>query len=71
MDRPRGPDARGGNYPLGTQILGNVINDIGIWQKQSSMWFQATTAQSLVKGNVHFNGAMHLHYHACTHCSDR
>jgi hypothetical protein len=35
---PRGPDARDGNQPIGTQILGNVINDIGIWQKQASFW---------------------------------
>ena len=49
---PRGPDARGGNQPIGTKILNNIVNDIGIWQKQSSFWFQATTAQSLVKGNV-------------------
>ena len=53
---PRGPDVRDGNFPFGTQILGNVVHDIGIWQKQSSMWFQATTAQSLVRGNVPFNG---------------
>ena len=33
-----------------------IVTDIGIWQKQSSMWFQATSAQSIVKGNVHFNG---------------
>ena len=53
---PRGPDARGGNQPIGTRIIGNVVTDIGVWQKQSSMWFQATTARSLIKGNVHFNG---------------
>eukprot|EP01043_Picozoa_sp_COSAG02_P050531 COSAG02_NODE_5202_length_4546_cov_1.544862_5_plen_63_part_00 len=39
-DRPRGPDARDGNFPLGTRVLNNIVNDIGIWQKQSSMWFQ-------------------------------
>jgi len=53
---PRGPDARDGNQPIGTRIVGNIVNDIGIWQKQSSMWFQATSAQSYVAGNVHFNG---------------
>jgi len=46
---PRGPDARGGNQPIGTQILNNIVSDIGIWQKQSSMWFQATSAQSLIR----------------------
>lgn len=53
---PRGPDARDGNQPIGTEIKNNIVTDIGIWQKQSSFLFQATTAQSLVKGNVHFNG---------------
>ena len=49
---PLGPDARGGDQPIGTRIIGNIVNDIGVWQKQSSMWFQALTAQTLVKGNV-------------------
>ena len=53
---PLGPDARDGNQPIGTRIIGNIVNDIGVWQKQSSMWFQAITAQTLVQGNVHFNG---------------
>ena len=53
---PRGPDARDGNQPIGTKIINNIVTDIGIWQKQSSMWFQATSAQSVVKGNVHFIG---------------
>jgi len=53
---PRGPDARDGNQPIGTRIVGNIVHDIGVWQKQSSFWFQATTAQSYVAGNVHFNG---------------
>ena len=29
---------------------------VGIIQKQSSFWFQAATARSLLRGNVHFNG---------------
>lgn len=48
---PRGPDARDGNFPLGTRILSNVVSDIGVWQKQVSMWFQATSAQTLIQGN--------------------
>ena len=39
---PRGPDARDGNQPIGTKILSNIVTDIGVWQKQSSMWFQAS-----------------------------
>jgi hypothetical protein len=29
---------------------------VGIYQKQSSFWFQAVTTQTLLHGNVHFNG---------------
>jgi hypothetical protein len=32
------------------------VRELGIWQKQSSMWFQAVTAQTHLAGNVHFNG---------------
>ena len=51
-----GPDARGGNQPRGTHVVGNLVREIGIWQKQSSMWFQATTMQTHIERNVHFNG---------------
>jgi len=53
---PRGPDARDGNQPRGTRIIGNIVHDIGIFEKQSSFYFQAAVAQSLIKDNVHFNG---------------
>jgi hypothetical protein len=32
-----GPDARGGNQPRGTHVVGNLVREIGLWQKQSSM----------------------------------
>jgi hypothetical protein len=38
-----GPDGRGGEQPRGTLVAGNVVREIGIWQKQSSMWFQVRT----------------------------
>jgi len=50
-----GPDARGGNQPRGNHIVGNLVREIGIWQKQSSMYFQATSMHSHVERNVHFN----------------
>ena len=56
LDWPVGPDGRNGEQPRGTQVIGNLVREIGIWQKQSSMWFQAVTAETHVKGNVHFNG---------------
>ena len=38
---PVGPDGRGGEQPRHTTISHNLVREIGIWQKQSSMWFQA------------------------------
>jgi len=54
---PVGPDGRGGNQPRGTRVVGNIVREIGIWQKQSSAYFQAVSALSVVQGNVFFNGA--------------
>ena len=51
-----GPDARGGQQPRYTRVVGNLIREIGLIQKQSSAWFQAATAFSHLEGNVHFNG---------------
>jgi hypothetical protein len=35
-----GPDGRGGEQPRGTKVVGNIAREIGLWQKQSSLWFQ-------------------------------
>ena len=51
-----GPDGRGGEQPRGTLVKGNIGHDIGLWQKQSSLWFQAVTAQTTLQDNVFFNG---------------
>lgn len=56
LDWPVGPDGRNGEQPRGTKVLSNLVREIGIWQKQSSMWFQAVAAQTHLAGNVHFNG---------------
>jgi hypothetical protein len=53
---PIGPDGRGGDQPRGTRVTNNLVHEIGLWQKQSSLYFQAVAAQTLVKGNVFFNG---------------
>ena len=34
----------------------NLIHEIGIWQKQSSFWFQAQTCQTHLTNNIFFNG---------------
>lgn len=46
----QGPDGRGGEQPRGTVVRGNLAREIGIWQKQSSMWFQAVTAGTIFAG---------------------
>jgi hypothetical protein len=51
-----GPDARTGQQPRYTRVVGNLVREVGLLQKQSSMWFQAATALSHLEGNVHFNG---------------
>ena len=56
IDYPSGPDGRGGNQPRYTNVTGNLVREVGIWQKQSSMWFQATTARTYFARNVFFNG---------------
>ena len=52
----RGPDARGGNQPWYTVIQGNVVREVGIYEKQSSFYSQIATGFSVLRGNVHFNG---------------
>jgi len=56
LDWPVGPDGRNGEQPRFTKVTGNMVRELGVWQKQSSMWFQAVTAQTHLAGNVHFNG---------------
>jgi len=48
-------DATGGTQPIGTLVQGNVINEIGIYQKQSSGYFQAKSCLNKITGNVMFN----------------
>jgi len=49
-------DATGGDFPRYTQVIGNLIHEIGHFEKQSSGWFQALTAQTLLTHNIIFNG---------------
>ena len=50
-----GVDGTGGDFPRYTVIERNVFREIGIWEKQSSAFFQAKTAQSVLRYNVVFN----------------
>ena len=52
----KGHDATDGHFPIYTTIEGNLVREMGIWEKQSSAWFQAKTARTTIRNNVFFNG---------------
>jgi len=51
-----GIDGTDGNQPRGVQFLYNFIREIGMYEKQSSAWFQARSCQTELTGNIIFNG---------------
>merc|ERR1719515_497455 len=51
-----GVDGTDGNHPRYNQILRNSAREVGLYEKQSSFYMQAKTAQSVISGNVFFNG---------------
>ena len=51
-----GWDGTDGNQPRYSCILNNFVHELGIWEKQSSFYFQAKSCQNLIKGNIFFNG---------------
>eukprot|EP01112_Ceratiomyxa_fruticulosa_P011058 TRINITY_DN2973_c0_g1_i5.p1 TRINITY_DN2973_c0_g1~~TRINITY_DN2973_c0_g1_i5.p1 ORF type:complete len:905 (+),score=191.36 TRINITY_DN2973_c0_g1_i5:344-3058(+) len=51
-----GIDGTSGDQPRGTQVLSNIVREIGMFQKQSSAWFQAKSALTYIKNNIFFNG---------------
>ena len=51
-----GYDARDGDFPRHTTIANNVVRELGIWEKQSSAWFQAKAMQTTIVDNLFFNG---------------
>jgi hypothetical protein len=51
-----GYDGTNGNQPRGTQFTSNFVHEIGIWEKQSSMWFQAKSCSNVISNNIFFNG---------------
>jgi len=50
-----GIDGTGGEQPRGTRVIGNLVHELGHFEKQSSPWFQAKTAQTLLQGNIFYN----------------
>ena len=51
-----GVDGTDGEHPRYTTVIGNSAREIGLYEKQSSFYIQAKTAQSIISGNVFFNG---------------
>ena len=51
-----GWDGTDGNQPRFNRILYNFVHELGIWEKQSSFYFQAKSCQNLIMGNIFFNG---------------
>jgi len=51
-----GFDATGGDFPRHTTISHNVVREMGLFEKQSSAWFQAKAMQTTIVGNLFFNG---------------
>jgi hypothetical protein len=47
-----GPDGTGGDQPRFTTIGYNFAHEVGIWEKQSSFFFQAKSCQTLIIGNM-------------------
>jgi hypothetical protein len=50
-----GPDGRNGGQPIGTLVQGNIVRETGIYERQGTMWNQALSAKTTLKGNIFFN----------------
>mmetsp|Transcript_116850 Transcript_116850/g.239049 ORF Transcript_116850/g.239049 Transcript_116850/m.239049 type:complete len:851 (+) Transcript_116850:58-2610(+) len=51
-----GVDGTDGNHPRYNRIIGNSVREVGLYEKQSSFYVQAKTAETTISGNVFFNG---------------
>eukprot|EP00039_Didymoeca_costata_P030353 m.29160 g.29160 ORF g.29160 m.29160 type:complete len:811 (+) comp8070_c0_seq1:36-2468(+) len=51
-----GIDGTDGEQPRFTYIAGNLIHELGHYQKQSSMVFQAQSCQTYITHNIFYNG---------------
>jgi hypothetical protein len=48
-------DATGGDQPRGSVVEGNLVREIGLYEKQSSFWGQAKACQTTLRHNLAFN----------------
>ena len=51
-----GFDATAGNQPRGTQVVGNVVHEVGLYTKQNSFYFQSESFGNTIDGNIAYNG---------------
>ena len=49
-------DGTDGQQPRFTELSRNYVREIGLIEKQSSMWFQAKACQTFIQDNIAFNG---------------
>ena len=47
-----GIDGTDGNHPRYTQIISNTAREVGLYEKQSSFFVHAKTAETTLDGNV-------------------
>ena len=50
-----GYDGTNGNQPRKINISSNIINNVGIWEKQSAMIFSAKSCQNIIEKNIFYN----------------
>ena len=49
-------DGTNGNQPRGTKVIGNLVHEIGVYNKQVCAYVQSVACQTQLEGNVFFNG---------------
>ena len=54
-DHPNGPNGMELDCPRDTLVTKNIAHDLGLWQKQSSLVFQAISARSIITDNIAYN----------------
>lgn len=50
-----GPDGRGGEQPVGTVVRNNVVREVGVWERQGTMFNQALSPGTVLEGNIFYN----------------
>ena len=53
-----GYDGTKGEQPRFTRVVDNLVHELGIWEKQSSLYFQAKSCSNEVSGNIFYNGPL-------------